>query len=156
MARTVAERADALAMRWVFYYTRGLPAKVAYPRRDELESDLWEQRHEAREHGFSDVAIAASMARRVLTGMPADVTWRFVQLASADRSAAEHLGRRGAAAMSVTTASGAWIRSRTSTRKCKACGQRYGRELPNCPVCKIMPGYDGIPKKSYWPANIAS
>ena len=43
-------------------YTRRLPARIAYPRRDEHESELWEQPHEGRPHGYSDIVIAASMA----------------------------------------------------------------------------------------------
>lgn len=36
------------------------------------------------------------------------------------------------------------IRRLLTTRKCKACGERYRRKLPYCPTCKTLPGHDGI------------
>lgn len=42
------------------------------------------------------------------------------------------------------------IRRRMTTRKCKACGERYRRKLPYCPVCKTLPGHDGIDRGGDW------
>lgn len=41
---------------------------------------------------------------------------------------------------------------RARSRKCLACGHRYARKLPNCPVCKTLPGHDGIDRTNWiWP-----
>jgi hypothetical protein len=32
------------------------------------------------------------------------------------------------------------LRRRWQTTRCLACGERYPRRLPNCPVCKNDPG----------------
>lgn len=45
---------------------------------------------------------------------------------------------------------GVWarLRHRLGTRACKACGERHSRKLPYCPVCKTLPGHDGIDRRS--------
>lgn len=44
------------------------------------------------------------------------------------------------------------IRQLLTTRKCKACGERYRRKLPYCPTCKTLPGHDGIDRgRGDWP-----
>lgn len=150
-----AELADDLAMRWVFFYTRHLPARVAFPRHDELASDLWEQRRDAREGGMSDLAVAVAIVRRLLAGVPADLSWRLAQIASAQgRTVNARLAQE--AAVTITGTSQLWVRQRMRTRKCKACGSRYARRLPNCPVCKIRPGFDGIEKKPAAMAGVAA
>lgn len=37
-----------------------------------------------------------------------------------------------------------------TARRCKACGERYRRKLPYCPVCKTRPGHDGIRRDPKW------
>lgn len=145
-----AEQAARLATRWVLYYTRRLPARVAQSRRDELASDLWEQRNDAQDNGISDLSLALALGWRVVAGMPADVSWRFAQRMAAEGRPVDHRTLRGEAAMTVGQASGVWVRSRVQTRKCIACGQRYARKLPYCPVCKVRKGHDGIPRKGQW------
>ena len=146
VTRTAAGLVDDLAMRWVFFYTRRLPARIAYPRRDEVASDLWEHRHDARTRGMSDLATAVAIIWRMIRGAPADVGWRFVKVASAQGRTVE-VRLTEEAAVTITRASRLWVSQRMRSRKCKACGNRYGRRLPNCPVCKTHPGFDGIEKK---------
>lgn len=40
------------------------------------------------------------------------------------------------------------------TRRCTACRHRYRRRLPNCPVCKVRPGHDGLDTGHRWAAGI--
>lgn len=140
---TASERAAGLAIRWVDCYTRRLPARVAEARVDELASDLWEQRHNAQEGDTSDVAVALSIVRRIVGGVPADLTWRFAQLMSAQGRAAGHPALQQETVMTMSQASRVWVRQRLRTRKCKGCGERYARKLRYCPVCKAAKGTDG-------------
>lgn len=68
-------RAAAFAMWWVRTYTRGLDPLLADTRRREIASDVWEQQALGREVGAPPLAVAASVLRRVIAGMPADLTW---------------------------------------------------------------------------------
>ena len=69
----------AFARAWVRLYTRGLPAAVRDARRSELESDLWEQRHEEAARGRRPAATALRLLGRAVRGAPADLAWRFEQ-----------------------------------------------------------------------------
>ena len=149
-----AEHAARLAMGWVFYYTRRLPARVAQARRDELASDLWEHRDDARQNGISNFALTLALGWRVLAGVPADLSWRFTQRMAAQGRSVDHRAVREQAAMTVGQASGVWVRQHVRTRKCIACGQRYARRLPYCPVCKVRKGHDGMPHHSRWAAGV--
>jgi hypothetical protein len=79
---TSADRAAALATRWAAAYTRRLPSEQAERRRSELASDLWEQRTLGRELGAPAVAVALSILRRMVAGVPADLSWRLAQPAT--------------------------------------------------------------------------
>ena len=131
-----SEHAARWATRWVLYYTRRLPARVAWSRRDELASDVWEQCHDAQDDGISDLALALSIGRRVVGGVPADLSWRFAQRMAAQGRSVDHRVQRGEAAMTVGQAGGVWVRQQRRTRKCRNCGRRYGRKLASCPICK--------------------
>jgi hypothetical protein len=38
------------------------------------------------------------------------------------------------------------LRARRRERRCRACGERYPKRLPYCPVCKHDPdGFAGVP-----------
>lgn len=78
---SAVRRADAVARWWVHRYTSALPPEVAQRRRDEVSSDLWEQQAWASARGTSTTAVAVSIARRVVAGVPADLWWRRSQLA---------------------------------------------------------------------------
>ncbi len=148
---TAADHACALVMSWSSVYTRRLPFLTAEARRAELASDLWEHRTAARRAQAADLAVAAAILRRMLGGIPADLSWRHHQLTLASAHPATAAGKETA------MADGAPRQSRASrllhTRRCLACGQRYRRALPNCPVCKTPRGGDGIERKpSPWAA----
>lgn len=53
---------------WTHVYTLGLPAEASERRLDEIESDLWESRH--------DSTGALAILGRLLRGIPDDVQWR--------------------------------------------------------------------------------
>jgi len=63
----------AFTIWWADRYTRGLPADVRERRRDELESDVFEQLHMTSNE--SD-ARRTSVVWRTVRGIPADVAWR--------------------------------------------------------------------------------
>jgi hypothetical protein len=64
--------AAQLTRTWVAMYTAGLPDELACTRRDEIESDLWEQEMSG------DVSNGEALAR-LFFGMPADLSWRLTQ-----------------------------------------------------------------------------
>jgi hypothetical protein len=66
-----------IVLGWVALYTRGLPAAARLARRDEIESDLWSQREEARSICRSSVSLAVEILARLVMGMAADVAWRL-------------------------------------------------------------------------------
>jgi hypothetical protein len=84
----------ALARAWVSLYTRGLPAELRDRRREEIASDLWEQRHDERSRRPSLAGV--DVLGRVVRGVPADLSWRLEQRAR--RSAAQRIRLAGAVA----------------------------------------------------------
>lgn len=70
-----AAAAAALARRWVGWYAGFVGTEAAERRRAEIDSDLWEQRADARETGRRSFAVAGSIAWRVVGGMPDDLLW---------------------------------------------------------------------------------
>jgi hypothetical protein len=64
-----------LTRTWVAMYTAGLPEELACTRRDEIESDLWEQERDG------SVSNGVALAR-LAAGMPADLSWRLEQRAA--------------------------------------------------------------------------
>jgi hypothetical protein len=64
----------SLSQRWVRLYTRGLPAETRVARRDEIASDVFEQR---ASNGASERGVRMSIAGRTLRGIPGDLMWRF-------------------------------------------------------------------------------
>jgi len=64
--------ARALTRSWATLYTAGLPGDLRAPRRDEIESDLWEQAQD----GGTPVVTAIHMLLRLATGIPSDLVWR--------------------------------------------------------------------------------
>ena len=100
------------ARRWVWLYTRGLGAELCDGRRDEVESDLWEQASKARP------GLGLALLARCLGGLTADVSWRMEHAQISSRAALAAL----AAAQRVATA-GRW----TAQRGCPA-----SRSLRRC------------------------
>jgi hypothetical protein len=70
------ERMAELVARWVRFYTRNLPPRLAQRRIDEIDADLHDQIAHERAHGTGDRRIARSIAARLVRGLAADVSWR--------------------------------------------------------------------------------
>lgn len=77
--RDAAALAAGVARRWVDGYTGWVKADAAERRRDEIASDVWEQRAEATARGVRPVTVAFSIAGRVVAGIPADLLWVHAQ-----------------------------------------------------------------------------
>jgi hypothetical protein len=71
--------AASFARGWTAAYTAGLPREIRDRRREEIASDLWEQRHD------TDPVRPEGVAARVWLGMPADLVWRSGELRLARR-----------------------------------------------------------------------
>jgi hypothetical protein len=70
------DAAARLVMRWVRAYTRGLPARVAQRRVEEIGSDLHDHFAHGRALGTSDRRVAVEVLWRMVRGMSADLVWR--------------------------------------------------------------------------------
>ena len=73
MKATVSAAAAAAVRAWQRLVTAGLPAELRDRRREEIESDIWESRHESRD---SDGRLALLMLWRLASGAPHDLAWR--------------------------------------------------------------------------------
>jgi hypothetical protein len=82
MSHLAVRVSDRLARLWVALYTRGLPVDRRDARRAEITSDLWEHLH--------DDDVTASVLRRVLAGVPADLSWRVEEGRMARKGNAMH------------------------------------------------------------------
>jgi hypothetical protein len=99
-----AERSAGLVLRWVAFYTRGLPSDARQDRRDEITDDLWCQRNDAAESGRGDRSVGGEILARLLLGVPADVGWRLEQRGSGDKRAhagTPASGSRGVAVLAI-------------------------------------------------------
>lgn len=70
-------RSARLVRGWVGLYTRGLPTELRDGRRDEIADDLWSQFEEGAVIGRSERATASEILVRLVTGIPADISWRM-------------------------------------------------------------------------------
>ena len=80
--------AVALTRSWTAFYTRGLPPDLRSRRREEIESDLWEQRRQAGSQRETQLGTALHILLRLVLGAPSDLVWR-VETGSAVRSGKE-------------------------------------------------------------------
>ncbi len=71
--------AQSMARNWVGCYTSWVGAEAAERRRAEIEADLWDQLADARERAVPPSAVALSITRRVVAGIPADLHWTHTQ-----------------------------------------------------------------------------
>ncbi len=85
--------ATDIARLWVDCYTGWVGAEASERRRAEIESDLWEQRADARARNIRPVAVRFSIARRVIAGIPADLLWVHTQRLAARGRPAERKAR---------------------------------------------------------------
>lgn len=146
---SAADRAAALVLGWVGVYTRRLPRQVAEDRAAEIACDLWEQRRDGAQAGVASASVAVGVVRRMLVGVPADVGWRWSQQAAARRGPARVRIDGKVVVMNTRTPLDR-VRLMLATRRCIACGERYRRRLPYCPVCKTKKGYDGVDHDPKW------
>lgn len=65
-----------IGRRWVHLYTGRLPPDHAQQRRDEIYSDLWEHHDYSVRSGHSQRRHNLEVIERVLSGIPADLSWR--------------------------------------------------------------------------------
>lgn len=72
---TAADGAATFAAWWVRRYTARVGAEAAEGRRAEIASDVWEQCAHGRSVGAPSHAVALSIVRRVVGGVPADLVW---------------------------------------------------------------------------------
>lgn len=79
--------AVALTRSWTAFYTRGLPGNLRDRRREEIESDLWEQRQAGSQHE-TQPGTALHILLRLVLGAPSDLVWR-VETGSVVRSGKE-------------------------------------------------------------------
>jgi len=61
---------------WTAAYTSGLPAAFRGERRDEIDSDLWEQRTLAARRGDPAFRTAVQVLARMSLGILSDISWR--------------------------------------------------------------------------------
>jgi hypothetical protein len=81
------ERAAALVVRWVRFYTRDLPPDIAERRAIELHADVHDHIAHERARRVREKRIARSVALRMIRGIRDDVAWRADQPSS--KAAAE-------------------------------------------------------------------
>lgn len=100
-----AERVAGWVRRWVDLYTRGLPVEIRQERRDEIDSDLWSQLHDAAESAHAEASLAGEIVTRLVFGIPADLSWRWEQQFAARNHVAPELkpttGTRAIAALAI-------------------------------------------------------
>lgn len=70
---STAKFGERAGRRWASTYTRSLTPDVAQRRRDEIESDMYEHAHDREDRG---AAFQFEVLGRVLSGVPADLSWR--------------------------------------------------------------------------------
>jgi hypothetical protein len=78
--RRAAPLSTRVTLAWAGRYTRGLPPGVADDRRAELAADLHDHRAAAAAFGLGRAATSRTVVRRMLLGVPADLSWRRDQL----------------------------------------------------------------------------
>jgi hypothetical protein len=75
----ILARGIRVTRHWVRLYTAGLPPEIRDTRRAELESDLWEQEHDAAAADGRLMKAAMQVLHRLVRGIPADLCWRQQQ-----------------------------------------------------------------------------
>lgn len=70
------ELASKVVRGWVRVYTSRLAPPLRERRLDEIESDLWEHRREAKAAGLGSTQTGIEIVGRWLLGIPADLAWR--------------------------------------------------------------------------------
>ncbi len=92
--------------RWVRLYTRGLPADTLEARRDEIASDVFEQR---ANNGASERGVRIAIAGRTLRGVPGDLMWRFEEGRAMNQQQRVSSGRPTGLRAAWATATQSWF-----------------------------------------------
>jgi hypothetical protein len=85
-SRLLGRRGDgsAAVRGWVGLYTLGLPRPMRARRQAEVEGDLADETLDAIRHGDQGILFRQRLVRLML-GIPADLSWRFVDAPAAAR-----------------------------------------------------------------------
>jgi CDP-diglyceride synthetase len=83
--RPADDLAAAAVRIWTRSYTARLEPGVREARRAEIDSDLWEHAHAAREAAADPRSVAGQILARCLLGIAADLTWRSQMAAGPGR-----------------------------------------------------------------------
>ena len=109
--------ASRVTRRWVRVYTARLDPALRDTRRAELASDMWEHEADARRMDIGSLRVNSQVLRRLLVGIPADLSWRQQQ---------------GVAAPALATTAPMPVVSQPSRWICRVRGHRYvTKRLPN-------------------------
>ena len=76
MSVSLVTIAVGLTRLWTRLYTCRLPDDLRNARRAEIESDMWEWRHDAKARGHGQ-PTAAHVLARLICGVPDDLSWRI-------------------------------------------------------------------------------
>ena len=79
MSVSLVTIAVGLTRLWTRLYTCRLPDDLRNARRAEIESDLWDWRHDVRAGGH-DQPTAMRLLARLICGVPDDLSWRIEQV----------------------------------------------------------------------------
>lgn len=80
---------------WVRLYTLGLPSDVSRTRRDEIDSDLWEQTKDIHISDPNNFRFSLlHILVRLMMGIPDDLLWRMEQYKSSKKSGSTAGGNR--------------------------------------------------------------
>jgi hypothetical protein len=83
---------SAVVRGWVGLYTVGLPAEMQARRRGEVAGDLADETHDAIRRGELETLRRRRLARWLL-GIPADLSWRFLEAPAVARRIRAELPR---------------------------------------------------------------
>lgn len=77
---------SALTHAWTATYTHGLAHDARAERREEIDCDLWHQRHLAELDRQPVTGTALEVLARLLLGVPSDIAWRIETGSHSERS----------------------------------------------------------------------
>ena len=89
--RSSDELAAAVVKAWTRAYTTWVSPTIREARRAEIDSDLWEHTHAAREAAMDPRTVAGQILARCLLGIAADLTWRIQLAVGADQTEKEEI-----------------------------------------------------------------
>lgn len=95
---------------WVRCYTWRLAPDIGADRRAEIDSDLWEHKHDATASGRRATEAALEVVGRLVLGIPSDLSWRYAQRGLlAELADVGVLARKGGATMMTALRRTWWL-----------------------------------------------